>query len=663
MKIFSIILAILFGANIFAQSVPDSSTVIYAWRLENNYSSPVAFSLDTNLTNFQIYNPIYKYSISNSYLSNLGSPTVSNLFFERANDNDIFFLNAYLPYLNMSENTSFYNTKKPYSYLYYTVGGGSQNKEEAFDVFFTQNIAKKLNFGFRYDLISSKGQYRYLSVKKNSFRIITSYTGNQYVAHAAFNLNHLRNDESGGIIDSVFEKNSYSGSTMKEIPTVFNGNGSPYYTSYAKNRIRYYDLLLSQRLKLFTISSKTDSLKIDSVKSFAEPILTYVFKINRASKTYMHDPNAPGYYDIIYYNPYNTYDSVTNFKITNTIQLEFKTVIRNKVQAGVYGLLGYDYETYNLYSEGIDSLNGTYDTTRFTPDTLITLNNSAIRENTYIEAGIYGNFWRKVITRFSGVLYYAGEKIGQTELRGQLDSKFSLFKTNYEFSLKGVFENKYPDYLLENYYSNNYMFNKSLNQENWFRLSSNIAAPSNNFELSGNYYLIRSYIYFDTNAQPENYDQELNYFSIEVAKTFKLWKFCSTNDLVYQFSENQGILPLPDFVFHNSSYIDYNFRFKSTNGELRTMLGIDIYYNTSFKGYKYSPALAQFYIQEKQENGMIGDYPLIDAFLNIKLKRTRFFFKLQHFNSGWLGSNYYSAIHYPYNQFAFKFGISWAFYD
>jgi hypothetical protein len=659
MKIFNAILAILLGANIFAQSMHDSSTVIYAWRLKNNYTSNSEVPLDTNLANFQIYNPIYRYSISNSFLSNLGSPSISNVFSDRDINNDVFFLNQYLPYLNTCENTEFYNTRKPYSYLYYINGGQSQNREESFRVFFTQNATPKLNVGFKYDLISSLGQYRYLNVKKNSFRIFSSYTGKQYVAHAAFNLNRMRNDENGGIKDSIFRVNGQTKS-VKDIPTIFEGSGAPSYISDAQNRMRYYDLLLSQRLKLFTIGAKPDSLKSDSLKSFAEPILTYVFKINRASKTYSHDPNASNYYDTILHNPYKTYDSLSVFKMTNTIQLEFKTVFRNKVQAGIYGLLGNSYETYHLYSQGADSLKFAYDSSRFNPDTLTTLIVNAKKVNTYFELGIYGNFWRKISTRFSGALYFAGQKAGQTSFQGQLDSKFSLLKTNLEFSLKGVFENKYPDYLLNNYYSNNYMWSQNLNLENWLRLSSKIVAPSNNFELTGNYYVIRNYIYFNSEAKPENYPFILNYFSIKLAQTFKLWKFYSTNELVFQKSENQNVLPLPDFVIHNSSYIDYNLKFKSTGGELRTMLGVDIYYNTSFKGYEYSPALAEYYIQDKET---IGDYPLMDAFLNMKLKKLRFSFKLQHFNSGWLGQNYYSSIHYPYGRLAFKFGIFWAFYD
>ena len=90
------------------------------------------------------------------------------------------------------------------------------------------------------------------------------------------------------------------------------------------------------------------------------------------------------------------------------------------------------------------------------------------------------------------------------------------------------------------------------------------------------------------------------------------------------------------------------------------MLGFDIYYNTSFNGYEYSPALSQFYVQSSSQ---IGNYPLMDAFVKLKVKRTRFFFKVQHFNSDWFKQKYYSAIHYPYNQLAFKFGLSWTFYD
>ena len=217
--------------------------------------------------------------------------------------------------------------------------------------------------------------------------------------------------------------------------------------------------------------------------------------------------------------------------------------------------------------------------------------------------------------------------------------------------------------MLQNYYSNHYIWNeyqRVMESEKITNLSGKISTPSNKFELAGNYYLISDLFYFNQEAIPENYGNTINILTVELGKTFRLWELASENRIVYQASENQSVLPLPNFVFFNSTYLNHTFHFKSTGGELQTIVGFDIYYTTDYYGYMYSPALAQFYVQEDQ---YIGNYPLMDAYLNIKLKRTRFFMKLQHFNSNWSSKEYYSAIHYPYSAMALKFGLSWIFYD
>jgi hypothetical protein len=130
-------------------------------------------------------------------------------------------------------------------------------------------------------------------------------------------------------------------------------------------------------------------------------------------------------------------------------------------------------------------------------------------------------------------------------------------------------------------------------------------------------------------------------------------------------------ITLPYLILYSSTYFDHTFRFKSTNGELQTILGVDIYYNSKFNGYEYAPSLSQFYVQNTTQ---IGNFPMMDAFLSVKLKQVRFFVKLQHFNSTWTGQRYYSAIHYPYCQgldiqnwelrtVVLKFGLSWVFYE
>jgi hypothetical protein len=677
MRRISFIFSILSCVTALAQVEHDSTTIIYAWKLNDLYTKTEEVPIDTSLTTFQVYNPIYQHSVSNSFLSNLGSPALSNVFTERYFDYDRYYLNSYYPYFQTLENTAFYNTKKPYSRITYTYGSPNDFKEESFEAFHTQNVSPKLNFGFRYHNISSLGQYNYLQVKKNSFRLFTSYMGVRYTLHAAFNLNRYRASESGGIIDSVFEHNTYD--HIKLIGTNLDGSGPRTFISDAENRVRSYDLLISQQLKLFTFASKIDSSEAKKARTIAEPILSYVFKMDRASKTYEDDePLRSNYYESINFNTKKTLDSLANFRIDNSIHLEFKSTFRRKVQTGIYGLIGNEHEKYSNYSLWDADYRQLTDTL-LTPvilgnsDTLRGVAIDTTFNSTYISAGIYGNFWKRVWADFSGKYYLAGYKQNQFRLEGTIKTKLNLFNQDFEFDMMGIFENKMPGYLLNHYYSNHYIWDMPMEPENSYRLSSVIRSPSKNFELKGNYHVLRNFIYFNQDALPENYNQILNFFSVEATQVFKIWNIYSKNKVIYQVSENQNVLPLPNLVIYNSTYFDYTFRFKSTNGQLQTILGVDIYYNTMFNGYEYSPATSQFYIQNIKR---IGNYPLMNVFLNVKLKRVNFFAQIQHINSSWFQQRYYSAIHYPYNQgfdvdlqagkihlIAWKFGLSWAFYD
>jgi hypothetical protein len=666
----SLILLILGISQINAEN--DSASVVRAWQLEDDFSRSVPVNIDTNLTNFQIYYPNYMISESNSFLGNIGTPTVSNIFSDRIFDHDAFFLNQYLPYFHTAENTEYYNTKKPFSRLTYTHGGSGDNREETFEAFITENLSPKLNFALRYHNISSKGQYLYQQVKKNAFRLSVNYTGQRYVAHGSFNINRHKANESGGVIDSVFRSGNYE--NIKEIPTRIDGGLSPAYDSDVQNRIRYYDFMVNQRLRLFTLSTKIDSTRPARGRTMAEPVLSYTIRASRATKTYTdQDPLGSGIYDQVHFNSLKTLDSVANFRLTNLLKLEFKTTLRGKVLVGIHGSLGNDFEKYYFYSE--------WDTTYTPGDTLLTphiltggdtlkgIDQSENISSTYFSAGLYGSFWNRVRSSFRGKVYFLGYKSGQTELNGSLNTNLSILKKEFIFDASVDFKNLMPGYLLQNYYSNNFIWleqQQNLSSVIWTSLSGKISAPSNNFELTGKYYLISNLIYFNQDAVPANYGNPVNVISVDAAKTFKLWKLYSVNKITYQVSENPEVLAIPNLVVYNSTYFNHTFHFLSTGGELQTMFGVEVFYTTDFYGYEYSPALSQFYIQDEE---LIGNSLLMDVFINMKLKRTRFFVKLQHFNSEWFGQNYYASVRYPhdqlmdYNTLIVKFGLSWAFYD
>ena len=92
---------------------------------------------------------------------------------------------------------------------------------------------------------------------------------------------------------------------------------------------------------------------------------------------------------------------------------------------------------------------------------------------------------------------------------------------------------------------------------------------------------------------------------------------------------------------------------------MKVQLGASLTYNTEYYAPSYNPALGQFNLQSERK---IGNYPYIDAFLNIQWHRTSVFIKYINAAQGWPDGDYFSANHYIMPQTALKFGIHWPFY-
>ncbi|MBN2486919.1 MAG: hypothetical protein JXB34_13165 [Bacteroidales bacterium] len=677
-----------FNAPVKTGKEIDTSAVIYGWVLDRNFILPEKTDIDTNLPGFHVDNSLFKKYKSVSYLGNTGSAYINNIFFERSFSEDLLFLNSYKHFLSTFDNTVYINTRKPFTRLNYYNAGPKRDKFEDIEIFHSQNINRKFNFGFNVRVLSDRGQYKYLDVKNRTFKTFASYSGNVYNMHANFNLNRYQSSENGGIIDSVYlnQEREYT----KAYDVNFKGvdNRSPN-VAYVTNKIRYIDAMVSQRVKLFTIGkSDSDSLKASNI---AEPMLSHIFIARRTSKLYddislsKADYNAVSpLYAYTFVNPVKTYDSIAESRITNKLQLDFKTRFRGKVTVGVFANINHDYIHYSYYSlpdstiytakPGViktDTVNNAFyyvkgaDTLMYKLFTdrnnniITSVDNSRNLSNMYISGGIYGKFWTYFQSQFTATVYFSGYKAGQSQIDGEMLTQLNVMSKPYRFLIKGSIENIVPSYQLNNYYSNNYIWEQDFGNYSRVNLSSKIASPSKKFELSANYSLFSNYFYL-TDSLPREYTQPLSILCLAGEKEFKFWKFSSLNKIIYQVSENNDIVELPAFIYYHSTYIDHTWRFKVTGGTIQTMLGFDVWYNSYFRGYSYIPAMSVFY-QANSET--IGGYPYIDFWLNVKLKRTRFFAKYEHANSNWYRKDYYHAISYPAKQRIFKFGISWTFYD
>ena len=89
--------------------------------------------------------------------------------------------------------------------------------------------------------------------------------------------------------------------------------------------------------------------------------------------------------------------------------------------------------------------------------------------------------------------------------------------------------------------------------------------------------------------------------------------------------------------------------------------GVTFKYFTAYNMNAYNPLLGEFYVQNQEE---LGAFPLIDLFINARVRQTRIYLKAEYINTIWSKEyNYYSAPNYPYRDFVIRFGLVWNFFS
>jgi hypothetical protein len=74
----------------------------------------------------------------------------------------------------------------------------------------------------------------------------------------------------------------------------------------------------------------------------------------------------------------------------------------------------------------------------------------------------------------------------------------------------------------------------------------------------------------------------------------------------------------------------------------------------------WSPATRMFYIQEQNK---IGNYPLINPFVSMQIKRAVLFGIYEHANQNVINNGFYNTPHHPISLQSFRMGVRWRFYN
>ena len=664
-KIGLLIVVLVYIAPSFGQHV-KSDTIkpeLKNWVLSQDFSQKDSTVLDTLLTGLQAYNKMYRVNSYPAYLGNNGTAGISTNYFQRINS-DFFFLKYNMPYLSLPEEQVYFNTRTPYSRFAYSTGGGKKKQEQNLGFIFTQNVTPDFNVGLKLDLVLSDGQYQYQKAADLSFVFFTSYTGEHYSIFGHLGMNNVKLKENGGIMDD----DQLEGSLTEDVAT--NLNELNLASTWQKSRnIQIVQHISIARFKSAKNDSTTKSEpELKEKKDWARLIHVLQYKENH--KSYKDNDPLSGFYQNVFQDSTSTYDSVFYRTFYNSLALDFKSNPDRKFRlAANFGieneLVKYSYNIPKEISDVNRIVYSSYnfsqaDVELYSIETLYKVRINENISNTAVRGFLVNNMGAGFGWEADARLYFQGYKAGNFELEGTLFKDFKGKKGSSIFSIHGLIRNERPDYWLNHYASNNFMWENDFKFENETRIGATYLNGGRMFRVSANVSLIGNHVYFDTIAMPVQEDAGFMVYGLDIRKDFSLWKFKIRNKINLQSSGNQEVLSLPLLSFSNSTYFEHNFYFDWTNGHLLLQMGFDLLYNTRYYAYAYMPSSGRFYNQKEKE---IGNYPFFDVFLNFKVKRTTFFFKYEHVNSGLTGYDFFTILHYPMNQGKFMLGFSWTFYD
>lgn len=517
------------------------------------------------------------------------------------------------------DDINYYHVPTPMTDLHYK---SVMTRGQMLDAFITINTSEKLNFSIAYKGIRSVGKYLNSLSSNGNFRFTTSYKseGNRYVGNYHITAQDFENGENGGIIST---ENFESGEDL--------------YTDRASLEVYYND---ATSLLKGTRAFIDHSFRVNKEKS--ENNLTIDHRFYYENKEFTFEQTTPSERLGDSYVLQNVNDKTEYNRMYNRLG----AVYQNET-LGDFMFFADDFR-YNYFYNRATLSQGNV----IIPNKISESVNSVGGQYTY-----YKNKWK-------GVFMYS-RSLGDENLSNlDLLVRYRINDKNIlNFKYQNI--NKLPD-LNYNLYQSNYVgYNWSNNFKNQKINNLEVEAKLKWFEASMQLSNINDYLYFsndDTTDEqlvttPKQYDKSISYLGVKLSKEFRFGKFALDNTVLYQeVAQDDAVLNVPQIVTRNTLYFsDYFFK-----KAMYVQTGFSVNYFTKYYANEYNGAIGEFFVQNQRE---IGNFPVIDFFINAKVSTAQIYLKAEHFNSSFTGYNFYSTPNQPYRDFIIRFGISWNFFS
>ena len=606
----------------------DSIASIKDYKIISITNDTIVVDTALSIKKYYTYNYLRKDNFGLLAFSNVGQ-TYNTLKFDTSADElfpDFGFRAQQFAYLQIKD-IKYYSVPTPYTDLYYkSVMKQGQN----LDAFITMNTSESFNFSIGYKGLRSVGRYINELSSNGNFRFGASYQSpnKRYLLRTHFTMQDFSNGQNGGIRDlNLFEssekpynKRERLNVYFRDVETVLKGKRVFLNHQYQLNKSFSNGLVLTHE---FVYEDKFFEFKQADISNIYDD----TFRFGDAFTSSIHNKTK-----------YN--------KFFNKAGIAFNSSEFGRFEAFV------DFHHHRYHYQSIAYIQGVR-----IPDQLT-----------------------KDITLFGGKYTYHKNRLNASALlsasAGKDNSRNIVISADYsiadQWKVAGAFKNVsrlgdlsfylfQSDYVSYNW--NNNFKNEKINQFDFY-----LDTPY--FNLTGVYANMQDKLYFSNDnpvynefgipnqiiTTPKQYGRSIDYLSLQIAKDIRFGKWGLDNTILYQHvKQENNIVNVPAFLTRNTLYYSDAFFDKA----LKFQTGISFKYFSKYYGNDFNPLLGSFFVQDRVQ---IGDYPVFDFFIDMKIRTAKIFLILEHFNASMTGYNYYSAPNYPYRDFALRFGITWNFF-
>jgi hypothetical protein len=366
---------------------------------------------------------------------------------------------------------------------------------------------------------------------------------------------------------------------------------------------------------------------------------------------YLHRYNVP-YED----NPGDSiFDKTTYYIMKNTLAIGMLEGFNKYVPMGAKVFLTHEMRNYTLPNsdKGYTSYN----------ETNISIGGQLIKTlGKHLHYEALAEFW------------LVGKDVGDIKLDGSGDLNMRLLGDTAAVRLKAFYHLTNPNFLQRRYHSKFFSWeHDNFNKQMQTHLEAEFFLRRTGTTLRACYDNIQNYTYLGISYNKKVEDEatittgytadmmqssaNISLITLALEQNFRLGILNWENRLTYQKSSQSELLAVPDFNYYTNLYLNFTIA-----RVLRIHFGADMRYFTSYYAPEYCPQIGQYAVQQNTAlRTKVGNYPLVNVYVNLKLKQCRFFVMVSHVNAKSGNRNYFFTPHHPLNESVLRFGLSWDF--